>query len=74
MSNSEHETKLAFEFLKVEHHDRSMGFKREDIKEWLAEVGLKNVSVNCVGENCCAESCCGSERANGSIFVASGGK
>jgi ubiquinone/menaquinone biosynthesis C-methylase UbiE len=64
----------SFEFLRVEHHDRWMGFKRDDIKEWLAEAGLKNVSVDCVGENCCAESSCGSERASVSIFVASGEK
>ena len=64
----------SFEFLKVEHHDRWMGFKRDDIKEWMAETGLKNVSVGCMGENCCAESSCGSERASVSIFVASGEK
>lgn len=64
----------AFEFLRVEHHDRWMGFKREDIKKWLTEAGLKNVYVDCVGENCCAQSSCGSASASVSIFVASGEK
>lgn len=64
----------AFEFLRVEHHDRWMGFKREDIGQWFTAAGLKNVVVDCVGESCCAQSSCGSEYANVSIFVASGEK
>ncbi len=64
----------AFEFLRVEHHDRWMGFKRDDIKKWLTEAGLKNVSVDCVGENCCATSGCGSEHASITIFAAVGEK
>lgn len=63
-----------FEFLKTEHHDGWMGFKREDINRWFEEAGLKNVTVDCVGENCCAESSCGCESASVSIFVASGEK
>jgi len=63
-----------FEFLRVEHHDRWMGFKREDVRQWLTEAGLKNVRVDCIGENCCAQSSCGSEFASVSIFVASGEK
>ncbi|MFQ6124793.1 MAG: class I SAM-dependent methyltransferase [Candidatus Heimdallarchaeota archaeon] len=61
-----------FEFLKEEHHDRWMGFKREDIKRWFEATGLKNVIVDCVGESCCAQSNDRSERADISIFVASG--
>jgi len=61
-----------FEFLKDEHHDRWMGFKREDIERWFKATGLKNVIVDCVGESCCAQSNCGSEYADISIFVASG--
>jgi len=64
----------SFEFLKVEHHDRWMGFKREHIKQWLTDAGLKNVSVDCVGENCCAQSSCGNDLARIGIFVASGDK
>jgi ubiquinone/menaquinone biosynthesis C-methylase UbiE len=63
-----------FEFLKAEHHDRWMGFMREDVRQWLIEAGLKNVVVDCVGENCCAQSSCGSDYASISIFVASGEK
>lgn len=63
-----------FEFLKIEQHDRWMGFKREDIKCWFIEAGLKDVVVDCVGENCCASSSCGNEYASVSIFVASGKK
>jgi len=63
-----------FEFLKTEHHDRWMGFKREEVKQWLTGAGLRNVMVDCVGENCCAQSSCGSDFASISIFVASGEK
>jgi ubiquinone/menaquinone biosynthesis C-methylase UbiE len=61
-----------FEFLKIEQYDRWMGFKREDVKRWFIETGLKEVIVDCVGENCCAPSCCEDEYASVSIFVASG--
>lgn len=63
-----------FEFLKNEQHDRWMGFKRDAVKQWFLEAGLKNVDVDCVGENCCAKSSCGSENASISIFVATGTK
>ena len=61
-----------FEFLKDEHHDRWMGFKREDIERWFREAGLKNVIVDCAGESCCAQSNSGDEEARVSIFVALG--
>lgn len=63
-----------FEFLKTEQHDRWLGFKREDVKRWFIEAGLKEAMVDCVGENCCAQSSCGDEYASISIFVASGEK
>jgi len=63
-----------FDFLRDEHHDRWMGFRREDVGRWLVEAGLKNVVVGCVGENCCAQSSCGDEYASISIFMASGEK
>lgn len=63
-----------FEFLRKEHHDRWMGFKREDVNQWLTGAGLKNVQVDCIGEDCCARSSCGKECASVSIFVASGRK
>jgi ubiquinone/menaquinone biosynthesis C-methylase UbiE len=63
-----------FEFLKSEHHDRWMGFKREDVENWFKNAGLKNVVIDCAGGNCCASSCCGSDNASISIFVAYGEK
>ncbi|MDH7552612.1 MAG: class I SAM-dependent methyltransferase [Spirochaetota bacterium] len=63
-----------FEFLRDEHHDHWMGFKREEIRQWFTEAGLKNVVVDCVGESCCAQSSYGDEYASISIFVASGEK
>ncbi|NPV90319.1 MAG: class I SAM-dependent methyltransferase [Firmicutes bacterium] len=61
-------------FLRTEQHDRWMGFKREDVKQWLSEAGLKDAMTDCVGQNCCADSCCGEESASISIFVARGVK
>ena len=55
-----------FAFLKDEHHDRWMGFEREEVRGWFTAVGLKNVAMESVGENCRAPS------ASISIFVASG--
>lgn len=63
-----------FDFLKREHHDRWMGFKREDVKRWFIAAGLKEAVVDCVGEDCCAPSSCGDEYASVSIFLASGKK
>ncbi|MDM8552948.1 arsenite methyltransferase [Desulfobacterales bacterium HSG2] len=63
-----------FEFLRLEHHDRWMGFKREDVEKWFREAGLRDVAVDCAEENCCAASDCGCEEASISIFVASGQK
>ena len=63
-----------FEFLKKEQYDRWMGFRREDVKRWFVDAGLKDVVVDCVGESCCAPSCSGDEHASVSIFVASGKK
>lgn len=64
----------SFEFLRREHYDRWMGFKRESVRRWFEEAGLRNISLDCVGENCCAASSCGGERASISIFVAFGMK
>ncbi len=52
-----------------EHHDRWMGFKREDIRKWFKEMGIKEIGVGCAGENCCAQSCGGGEYASVSIFI-----
>ena len=63
-----------FEFLRVEHHDRWMGFERGDLETWFQDAGLEGVSVDDVGEDCCADSSCGTESASVGIFVASGVK
>lgn len=63
-----------FEFLRAEHHDRWMGFQREDVEHWFLEAGLKNVTIDCAGGNCCASSSCGCDNASISIFVAYGEK
>lgn len=62
-----------FDFLKTEHHDRWMGFIREDVTRWFEDAGLTEVSVDCVGQSCRSESCCG-QKAAISIFVACGRK
>ncbi|MGQ9780533.1 MAG: class I SAM-dependent methyltransferase [Bacillota bacterium] len=66
--------KHEYEFLRTEQHDRWLGFKREDVRRWFTEAGLKEVKVDCLGEDCCAESDCGCDKAAISIFVASGVK
>jgi ubiquinone/menaquinone biosynthesis C-methylase UbiE len=38
-----------FEFLKYEHHDRWMGFIREDVADWYRASYLSDVTVDCVG-------------------------
>jgi hypothetical protein len=63
-----------YEFLKKEHNDRWLGFKREEIRKWFTQAGLRNVQIDCVGEDCCAESDTGHNKARISIFIASGTK
>jgi len=63
-----------FEFLRREHHDRWMGFKREDFQNWMLAAGLANVHMDSAGGNCCATSCETGSQAAASIFVASGEK
>lgn len=40
-----------FEFLRVEQHNRWMGFKQDEIGQWFSEAGLHNVRVESVGED-----------------------
>ena len=63
-----------FDFLRKEHNDHWMGFKRDDIKKWFVESGFKNVIVDCAGEKCYSDSYEGEERAEIGIFVAYGEK
>lgn len=59
------------QFLKEEHHDRWMGFARQDIQQWLLEAGLVSVQIESVGEECRSMSCDG-EAAAISIFLGVG--
>ncbi len=61
-------------FLRTEQHDIWMGFKRESIRKWFKEAGLKKVDVNCLNENCCADSVARNDSAKVSIFIATGEK
>ncbi|HXG39256.1 MAG TPA: class I SAM-dependent methyltransferase [Bacteroidota bacterium] len=61
-----------FEFLVTEQHDRWRGFKREDVRRWFQEAGLKEVKVESANATCCADSECKTERAEVSIFLAIG--
>jgi ubiquinone/menaquinone biosynthesis C-methylase UbiE len=63
-----------FNFLRKEQHDRWLGFKREDIRRWLKQAGLKRIRVECTNENCRSQSASCSEEAKISIFVATGRK
>lgn len=38
------------EFLRIEQHDRWLGFRREDIACWFKETGLMNVKIDCAGQ------------------------
>lgn len=62
------------EFLREEHHDRWLGFDREDLTGWLKDAGLKSAGIDCVGAECSDTSCDGSTSASISIFVAWGVK
>lgn len=64
----------SYEFLRTEQHDRWLGFKRDDIKRWYAEAGLKNVKIDCVGADCCPTSENSGERVAITIFYAIGEK
>lgn len=63
-----------FEFLRTEQFDRWLGFKRDDIKQWYENAGLKNINIACADENCCANSNSKDQSASISIFIATGEK
>ena len=57
------------EWLRVEQHDRWMGFDRADIARWFADAGLTDVTVVDTREICSPTSQCGTEAAI-TIFLA----
>ena len=62
------------EFLRVEHHDRWMGFHRADVARWLEEAGLSQIRVDCAEETCRSQAQSGAAKAEISIFIAAGRK
>ena len=60
-------------FLRDEHHDRWLGFQRQDIRAWFRDAGLTDVHIDDIGDQCRATSTGGSDAAIG-IFIASGRK
>ncbi len=63
-----------FNFLREEHHDRWMGFKRADIEKWFQSAGLREIHIDSIGTCCEAQSSCGGEFVSIGIFIASGRK
>ncbi|MYG84299.1 MAG: class I SAM-dependent methyltransferase [Gemmatimonadetes bacterium] len=63
-----------FEFLREEHHDRWLGFKRTDIRTWFEAAGLRDVRVDDAGTCCEVQSTCCDDFARIGIFMASGQK
>jgi hypothetical protein len=61
-----------FEFLKAEHHDRGMGFRREDIRHRFSGAGLKEEKVDCARESCRTQADSGSGYESIGIFLALG--
>jgi len=71
-----------FEWMKEEMADEWLGFERAQVRAWLREAGLVNLSVDCTGQSCCAESQtlgatitdAADRQAKISIFVATGSR
>lgn len=61
-----------FDFLVEEHHDRWMGFDRNDISEWFKKAGVENIKIDCVPGSCKADSESCADSADISIFCATG--
>ena len=61
----------AHEWLRIEQHDRWLGFARGDIAQWFRDAGLEDVSVGDTQEICSPTSNCGTQAAI-TIFLARG--
>lgn len=61
------------EFLRIEQHDRWLGFKHEDLQKWYRAAGLSGIEARSIGEKCRPTAECGTT-ADISIFAASGRK
>lgn len=60
-------------WLRDEHHDRWLGFDRDDIRVWFRAAGLSDLRAEDLGDECRATSTEGSDAAV-NIFIASGRK
>src|SRR2546423_6848824 len=63
-----------FEFLRAQHHDRWMGFRRQDVQDWLRSAGMVRVAGESTGETCTSRAEREASGANIGIFIASGEK
>ncbi len=61
-------------FLLTEHHDKWMGFDRQNIENWYINAGFTNVSVKCAGDSCTSNSTKGDTEADINVFIAIGSK
>jgi ubiquinone/menaquinone biosynthesis C-methylase UbiE len=59
-----------FEFLREEHHDRWLGFSRDDVQRWLQAAGAVDVDIRSAGTTCEATSASAKTHASINIFVA----
>ena len=59
------------EWLRIEQHDRWLGFERANIVRWFRDAGLVDVSVSDTCETCSPTSECGT-KAEITIFLARG--
>jgi ubiquinone/menaquinone biosynthesis C-methylase UbiE len=57
------------EFLRTEHHDLWMGFKRSDVERWFTEAGLRDIRIESVGESCSSQCSCSSSKEEASISI-----
>ncbi|MBI4852127.1 MAG: class I SAM-dependent methyltransferase [Acidobacteria bacterium] len=63
-----------FEFLKTEHYDAWLGFKKTELREWLLAANLNNVDVKDLDEKCIVPSKLTKEIADINILAGYGEK
>jgi len=64
--------KHGFKFLVNEHHDRWMGFEKSDLKKWFDDAGFTDIRIESLNETCRSDSKSYNEKAEISVFMASG--
>lgn len=63
-----------YEFLKTEHYDAWLGFKKDDLKGWLLLAHLNNISVKDLDERCIVPSKYTQEVADINLLIGYGEK